>query len=171
MHYQDIWNKALGTDERVEWEFSLSARYLNFNLFFWSVIALAILFFGFYSIWLFPVGIVVFFAGFFYFGFYLRWANLFAFTNKRVLIHRGWLSTSMISIDYAQITEVEARQAFSEKIMYNSGTISINTAGSSDQEVTLTGIGDPYGLKTMLSNLMEKDRQADRFGRTPVQRG
>lgn len=152
----------LGEGERIECEFSLSPRYLNFNLLTWSVIGFVVLFLGFIFLPLYFVGVAIFIAGFFHFGLYLRWANMFAFTNKRILIHRGWLSTSMMSIDYSQVTEVEARQGFIEKLMYHSGTLMINTAGSSDQEAVITNIPDPYTLKQQLTDLMEKDEQTFR---------
>ena len=160
MSHQKIWDKALGEGERIEHEFSLSSRYLNFNLFFWMLVGLVILVFGFSNIIFFVVGVLMFAVAFFHFGFLLRWSNRFAFTNKRVLIHRGWLNTSMMSIDYSQITEIEARQDFTEKLLYKSGSIFLNTAGSSHQEAVITNVGDPYMLKQKLAELMEKDERA-----------
>jgi len=157
MHYHQIWNKVLGAGESVEWEFSLSPRYLNLNLFFWTFIAVAVLGFGFYHIAFFFAGVTIFFSAFFYFALYLRWANLFAFTNKRILIHRGWLSTSMVSVNYSKITDTEARQSFAERLIYNSGVLLVNTAGSSDQEIVITKVGEPYLLKQKLTELIEKD--------------
>jgi uncharacterized membrane protein YdbT with pleckstrin-like domain len=161
MHYR-TWNKVLGVGEKVEWEFSLSSRYLNFNIFFWTVIALTVLMFGFYHIAFFIAGIWVFLGGYFYFGLYLRWANSFAFTNKRILIHRGWLSTSMVSVDYSKITDLEVRQSFVERLVYNSGILFVNTAGSTGQEIILSKVGEPYLLKKKLAELMEKDEQTSR---------
>lgn len=161
MNYrQNLWNKALGQDERIEWEFTLSSRYLNISLFLWTGISLVIIALGFLNIVFFFAGIAVFAISYFRFGFFLRWSNLFAFTNRRVLVHRGWLSTSMMSIDYSQITEIEARQGFTQRMLYGSGTLMINTAGSSDQEAVIENVQDPYILKQKLAELMKRDEHS-----------
>ncbi len=152
MHHK-IWNKALGAGETIEVEFTLSSRYLYFNLIFWMVIGLVLV-----PLW--GIGIIIFAIALFYFGFLLRRSNMFAFTNKRILIHRGWLSTSMTSVNYSQITDVEVRQGLAERLLYRSGTLLINTAGSSAYEVTITNVENPYGLKQKLSELVEKDEHA-----------
>src|SRR3989344_9362527 len=152
MKFSKTWNKVLGSEERVEYEFSLSPQYLNVNLGWWFIV-------GLLTVWIYGLGVLIFAAALFYFGFYLRWANHFAITNKRILIHRGWLSTRMTSADFTQITDVEVRQGFTERIMYRSGKLLVNTAGSAAYEIVLPNIGDPYLVKKKLSEAMEKDRK------------
>lgn len=163
MNYNKTWNKVLGAGEKVELEFSLSHRYLNINIAFWLILGMAIFLFGGLHPLLFLVGILFFTFGLFYFGFYLRWANHFAVTNRRLLIHRGWLSTRMTSVDYSQVTDVEVYQSFTERMLYNSGRLMVNTAGSAAHEIILNTIGDPYAVKQKLTELMEKDEQQSHY--------
>jgi len=155
MKFSKTWNKVLGSEERVEYEFSLSPQYLNVNLGWWFIV-------GLLTVWIYGLGVLIFAAALFYFGFYLRWANHFAITNKRILIHRGWLSTSMTSVDFSQITDIEAHQSFSERILYKSGKLLVNTAGSAAHEVVLVNIGNPYAVKQKLAECMERDQQISR---------
>ena len=152
MTFHKTWDKVLGVGEQVQYEFSLSPRFININILFWFIVGIA-------TVWFYGVGIIIFGIALFYFGFYLRWANHFAITNKRILIHRGWLSTRMTSADFTQITDVEVRQGFTERIMYRSGKLLVNTAGSAAYEIVLPNIGDPYLVKKKLSEAMEKDRK------------
>ena len=149
MYYEKLWKKVLSEDERIEYEFSISPRLIYVNLVFWFVVGIA-------TVWIYGVGVAVFFVALVYYGWFLRVANAYAFTNKRVLIYRGWLSTNLTSVDFSRITDIEVNQGFSERIMYNVGTIYINTAGAAAHEVVLTRVQDPYGLKQKLADLMEK---------------
>lgn len=162
MSFRKIWSKVLTTGEIVEYEFSLSLRYLYINLTFWAIIGLA-------TVWIYGLGAVIFLTALFYYGYFLRISNAYAFTNKRILIHRGWLSTSIESIDFSKIVGVNTSQDFVEKIIMGSGRIMIDTAGTNEYEIVLTRIADPYMVKQKLSELMDKDEQAKRAaGMHPV---
>ncbi|MEI6597334.1 MAG: PH domain-containing protein [bacterium] len=93
---------------------------------------------------------------FFYFGFYLKAANAYAFTNKRVLIHQGWLSTHMISVDYSKITDVHIRESFFAKIITHTGNIAIITAGTTRDQIILGNVNEPYEIKKRLDALKDK---------------
>jgi uncharacterized membrane protein YdbT with pleckstrin-like domain len=94
----------------------------------------------------------------FYHLYYLRISNEYVFTNHRILIKRGWISTSTISIHYNRITDVHVTQNIIDKIL-KIGSISISTAGSEGYEVKLIHISKPYALKKQLFSLKEKYRQ------------
>lgn len=158
MTYEKIWNKLLAPTETVEYVFSLSNRYINIYLFFWLVVGIAMS-------WIYGLGVGIFLIALFYYGYYLRAANAYAFTNRRILIHRGWLSTNMVTIDFSKITEVEVEQGFLEKLLYNSGKLLIDTAGTAPDKIVLFMISDPYGARQKLAELMDRDRQEMR---TPV---
>jgi len=149
MHYEDIWAKTLSSDERVEYEFSIGSRYQTVWLTVWGALSALLLIAG-------GLGVLTFVAALFYYKFYSRVANAYAFTNKRVLIHRGWLSTHTTSIDYAMITDVQVGEPFLERLITRTGNLSINTAGSSMREVVLTHVAAPYEIKKRLDAL--KDR-------------
>ncbi len=149
MKYQKIWDKTLSGDEKVEYEFSIGKRYIKLGIIMWAIISLPFMFAG-------GIGIITFLIALFYFGFYLREANAFAFTNKRVLIHRGWLSTNTISIDYSKITDIHIREPFFDKVIAHTGSIAVNTAGTNTLEVVLQHVEAPYEIKKKLDSL--KDR-------------
>ncbi len=149
MNYDKIWAKTLSSDEKVEFEFSIGKTYLKFWFIVWSIISFLFLF-------LYGFGILVFLAVLFHFGFYLKVANAYAFTNKRVLIHTGWLSTNTVSIDYQKITDIHIREPFLDRIFTKSGSIIINTAGTTFLEVVLQHVQSPYEIKKKLDVLKDK---------------
>lgn len=139
----------------MEHSFSLGEYYLYLNLGLWGFLGLA-------TVPLYGIGVIIFALALFYYGFYLRVANAYAFTNRRILIHRGWLSTSMMSVDYSQVTDVHASENFIERIMLHTGQLHINTAGTAVHEIVLTRVGNPYKLKQKLTELMNRDEAASR---------
>jgi uncharacterized membrane protein YdbT with pleckstrin-like domain len=149
MNYDKIWAKTLNSDEKVEFEFSIGKRYIKFWFIVWGFLSLILLF---------PTGIgaLLFLCVLFYLGFYIKIANAYAFTNKRVLIHRGWLSTKTISIDYQKITDVRIDEPFLDRIFFKTGSIIINTAGSNFSEVFLSHVESPYEIKKRLDILKDK---------------
>jgi uncharacterized membrane protein YdbT with pleckstrin-like domain len=147
MEYEHIWKKALRDDETVQYEFSLSKKYRNFYLVLFSIIGL------FFMLGSFPTGVIILLLVFFYFGFYLRVSNAYALTDKRVLIHRGWLSTNATSIEYQHITDVTVQEPFLERIITKSGDLSINTAGTSAKEVVLKHIATPYEVRKKIDEI------------------
>lgn len=156
MKYQEIWNKVLAQGEEVKYEFSIGQKYLN--LFMWLVGG----FFGFCGlINIFisaPMGIVFFVISgiaIFYYKVYVPKSNAYAFTNKRVMIHKGWLSTAVTSINYDKITDIVVSEAFFDRIWSKTGTIKISTAGSNGTEVVLKHIENPYKVKIELDNLRD----------------
>ncbi|MFA5211557.1 MAG: PH domain-containing protein [Patescibacteria group bacterium] len=148
MDYQKIWDKTLSKGEEVKYSFSIGDRYIKFNLIAWGVV----------SVFLLPAmgfGVLTFLIALFYYKFYLRVANAYAFTNKRVLIHTGWLSTHSTSIDYSKITDVHVREPFFDKVVTKTGDIAINTAGSGAIEVILRHIEKPYEIKKQLDEMKD----------------
>jgi membrane protein YdbS with pleckstrin-like domain len=154
MNYEKFWKKVLGVDEKVEYEFSIGDRYANVGLIVWSSISLILLLIFGLDVSIFSILILIF--TFFYYGFYLKVANAYAFTNKRVLIHKGWLSTRVTSIDYLKITDINIQEPFIDRIITHSGHISINTAGTNYHEVILNNVEKPYEIKKKLDILKDK---------------
>lgn len=149
MKYEKIWQKTLASDEKVEYEFSVGDRYIKFGLIVWGIISIPFLF---------VVGLGVFFflIALFYYGFYLKASNAYAFTNKRVLIHRGWLSTHTISVDYPKITDIHIRESFWGRILTHTGNIAVITAGTTADQIVLQNIDAPYEVKKKLDSLKDK---------------
>lgn len=149
MKYEQIWQKTLNSDEKVECEFSVGDKYIKFGLTMWGIISVPlILALGF--------GIFTFLGAYFYYGFYLKKAHAYAFTNKRVLVHRGWLSTNMISVDYSKITDIHVKEQFFDKVITHTGHIAIITAGTTTDQIVLSHVSNPYELKKKLDSLKDK---------------
>jgi uncharacterized membrane protein YdbT with pleckstrin-like domain len=134
-----IWDKTLGSGEAVQYEFSVGSRYRSVACILWCVFT----FWTFISI---PIAI-------FYYLFYLPRARVYAFTEHRVLIHTGWLSTKLISTDYQKITDVTVKEPFFQRLFFGTGTIEIDTAGTNRKDVILSHIEHPYEIKKKLDEL------------------
>jgi uncharacterized membrane protein YdbT with pleckstrin-like domain len=141
LRYEEIWNKTLKKNEKIEYEFTIALIIVCLG----SALGACFLFFEIYIAA--PL--------LFYYGFYLRAANAYAFTNARVLVQKGWLSTNMISVDYSKITDVRIKESIIEKLFLGTGTIIINTAGSSASEIIMKSIKSPYELRKKLDSLMD----------------
>ncbi len=148
MKYKNIWEKALNSHEEVKYEFSVADRYRYFRLGVLCVLGAVFFFTSFPAL-----GVIVIAGAAFYYGFYLKTANAYAFTDRRVLIHRGWLSTNMVSVEYVKITDVTVLEPFVEKLVTHSGHLAINTAGSIGNEIILKHVERPYDLKKKLDQM------------------
>lgn len=152
MQYEKIWKKVLNPDEKVEYEFSIGNRYKMFYLILCCIIGVILLFSSSYFI-----GIIIIGAAIFHFVFYLKWANAYAFTNKRIVIYRGWLSTELTSIDYDKITDVIVEEPIVDKLITSTGHLIINTAGAGFSELKqnqkLEHIENPYETKKKLDEI------------------
>ncbi|MBU4142130.1 PH domain-containing protein [Patescibacteria group bacterium] len=149
MNYEKIWQKTLSGDEKIEYEFSVGDGYVKFGLFVWGIISFLLLFAA-------GLGIFIFLIVLFYYAFYLKAANAYAFTNKRVLIHRGWLSTHLTSVDYSKITNINIQEPFFNRILTRTGNIAIITAGTTTDQIVLRNINAPYEIKKKLDLLKDK---------------
>jgi len=148
MDHQKVWDKVLSKGEDVKHSFSVGKKYIKFNLIVWGLISLPLLFAS-------GVGVIIFLLALFYFAYYLKVANAYAFTNKRVIIHKGWISTNTISIDYSQITDVRVRESFIDKALTKTGNIAVNTAGTGHIEVVLSHVEAPYEIKKILDEIRD----------------
>ena len=152
MQNEKIWEKVLGSDEKIEYEFSIGDRYLKV---FFVVSSIIIAFFFFtvdkYS------ATVLFALVWFYSSFYARVANVYALSNKRILMHTGWLSTNLVSVEYSKITDIVVGEPFFERFITRSGYLKINTAGTSSEEIILNHIEEPFEVKKKIDAL--KDRK------------
>ena len=150
MTYEKIWKKILSDDEKIEYEFSVGDRYLKIGFVVATMVSVAMMFIEVYS------ATILLLLSWFLFAFYLRAANAYALTNKRILIHKGWLSTQLTSIDYSKITDINVREPFFERIIARTGYIYINTAGTDKEEAILSSIDAPYEVKKKIDILKDK---------------
>ncbi len=149
MKHQHIWDKVLNKDEEVKYEFSVGDRYryvcMGLGIFFGV--------FVFFLSWmwgLIAIGIAVW-----YYGVYAKAANAFAFTDRRVLCHRGFLSTNLTTTEYSKITDVTVVEPILDSWIYKTGSLGINTAGSRGEEIVFAHIERPYEIKKKLDELRD----------------
>ncbi len=147
MAKKKFWKKILSSNEEIKYEFSIGNTYLKIGL---KVVCLSGVLLFFFNFWFSIIFILIF--GFYY-GWYLKEANKYAFTNKRVLIHKGWLSTNLISVDYDKITDIEVQEPFLDRVFYKTGSLLVNTAGTTLREIVLEHIENPYEIKKKLDEL------------------
>ena len=158
---KELWNKMIGEGEHVVFEFTIGARWRKLQI---ATISLPLLasvivlgsFAGFGSLW-FGVALGVWLAIsaslFAYYQYYIPASNAYALTNKRIVIHLGWLNTHTTTIEYGKITDVSITQSFLDRLLTNTGGIHINTAGTSGHEVVLTHIENPFEIKRKLGEV------------------
>lgn len=154
MEYQEIWNKVLISGDQVKYEFSVSGSY---NL---ACMVLGIL--GGIGIILtsaYVVGVLVATVSVFYFGWLAKKSNAYAFTDKKVVIYRGWISSELVTIDYNKITDIFVEQNIIGRFT-NSGNLVIDTAGSnSPEKQKMENIDNPYETKKQLDQICEFNKK------------
>jgi len=150
-----LWDKILSPGEEIKFEFSLGKRYIILARIFWIILGIPLLFFYGLGVIFILFGFFLILFGFFW-GWYLRRANNYAFTNRRILVLKGWLSTNLTSVDFNQITDVRVEQSFFDKVIFKTGNLIINTAGTPFPEIVLTIIENPFQTKQKLDEIREK---------------
>lgn len=144
-HSEKIWGKVLSPNEDLKYEFSVGNQYIKTYLIIWGIISLCTL----------VIAPLTFAIGYIYLKIYLQKANIYGFTNKRVLIHKGFFSTDLVSVDYSKITDVTVKESFLDKAFTKSGQLYINTAGSDNKEIILQHVENPYEIKKKLDGLRD----------------
>ena len=99
--------------------------------------------------------LVIFPISWFYHFYYLKISNQYFFTNRRIIIKKGWLSYRTSTIHYNRITDATVSQDIIDRII-GIGTVSISTAGQEGYKLILAHIEKPNELKRELYNLKEK---------------
>lgn len=153
MHYANVWNKVLNPNEEVKFEFSVGNRYRKYGLVMSLILFSLVFLIGLISqtsfiTWASLVCIALSIFRFWY----KKVSNAYAFTDRRVLIHHGWLSTTAQSVDFSKITEVSISEPFLSRLVTKSGDMSIHTGNITDALV-LRNIEKPYEVKKKLDSL------------------
>lgn len=163
-----VLEKILNSGEEIKYQFSFGERYLKImkiaTITIGSFILLAIgvaifLIFNISKIIILaiiaiPLTLLILYS-LIYFDWYLKRANIYVITNKRILIHKGWLSTRLISADFNQITDIKVVQPFLDRLIYKAGVLKINTAGMEAHPIILFHIEDPYKIKRKLNEIRD----------------
>ncbi|MGV8171995.1 MAG: PH domain-containing protein [Candidatus Woesearchaeota archaeon] len=97
---------------------------------------------------------------------YKIWSSAYALTDARVMISEGIFTEKSMSCVYSNITNLGLRQSFFDKVM-NTGTISIDTAGSDRMELLLKKISGPFDVKKRISDMQSIAAQQLRQSNQP----
>lgn len=92
-------------------------------------------------------------------------ANRYLLTTRRVIVKKGVLTVKLTSALYDKITHIEVDQSFFDKLLMHHGTIIINTAGMSKDEIVLKYVDYPIEFKNLLERLINRERE--QFGVRP----
>lgn len=91
-------------------------------------------------------------------------AHRYLLTTRRVIIKHGFFAVKLTSALFDKVTHIEVDQSFFDRIIMKHGTIIINTAGGSKDELRLINIDEPIAFKNLLERLINRERE--RFGGT-----
>ncbi|MBI4022556.1 PH domain-containing protein [Candidatus Berkelbacteria bacterium] len=86
-------------------------------------------------------------------GIYFQLAYHYYFTDQRVMQAIGLFSMSSVSSEYKMITDLTVRQDVINRLILNTGTLGVNTAGGPTEEIQLTNIDDPSARRAQLRQL------------------
>ncbi len=96
---------------------------------------------------------------------YRIWSRRYALTNERMLYSHGIFSESFKSSSYNKITDIGFHQTLWDKIV-NTGTLTVNTAGTDNFEIRYRKIRNPLEVKKMIN-----DKQTTTVLRSPRHSG
>ena len=163
---QQIWQEILSSGEVIKKEFTVGEKYRKQMSVLYGVMLSPFLIWSIVRfvnggvisgiilllIYLFPIWRL---------RFYAPRANIYALTNKRVIVRRGWLSSKTQTVDYKNITDLAVTQGYLEKNWYNTGSILINTAGHVTNQTGLKLIENPHGIKREIEELKQAPKQLE----------
>ncbi len=86
----------------------------------------------------------------------MSYSHKYILTTRRVIVKEGFLKIKLASVLYDKITHITVDQDFLERIILKYGTIRIDTAGSSGDELTLRFIEEPIQFKNKLETLIHE---------------
>lgn len=166
--FKNVVEKIINPNEKIRYQFSLGKRYLKIMKIATIIIGAAILLLiGISLVHLLELnttiiiliigGLFILLAGIshFWFGWFLKRSNIYLITDKRILIHKGWLSSNLKSIRHSQITDINVIKPFFDKIIFKTGTLKINTAGSDTYETALCHIENPFEIKLKIIEIRD----------------
>ncbi len=146
MKYKKFCDKIAIKDEQIKYIFSVGDSFITLSMTFWSIISVIFIFFKY-------IGIFTLIIAIFYHFYYLKIANVYILTDKRIIVKKGWLSNRTISIDYRNITDITVHENFIYRLLTCSGDMIINTAGTDKAEVVLQHIDNPHEVKNIIDEL------------------
>lgn len=99
---------------------------------------------------------------------HLYHANRYLLTTRRVIIKKGIFAVKLTSALFDKVTHIEVDQSFFDKVFMHHGTIIINTAGMSKDEIVIGYVDYPMEFKNLLERLINREREQFGMKATPI---
>lgn len=142
------WSKILSQEEELKKEFTISKQFRQIVLITIVIGSITVCFFSLYA------GILIFILGLVYW-LYLTKSKHYGLTSRRIVLVDSFIGSSIVSIDYNQITDIEIEQSFVDQLG-GWGTLVINTAGTHVPEIRLTFINAVQEVKTTIDQIRDQ---------------
>jgi|GEM_PF-3517641 len=146
---QTLAQKNLSAGEKLIGVWGINKAYA----FFWAVLGVGIFLLGLsgdaigMSIGLF-VALVLFL-----YSLYLQAAYVYIVTDRRVISYFQFLNTHLVEIEFDKLTDIMVKEGFIEKLLFGSGAVLFNSAGTSIQEIAFSHISDPHEVRKKVNEI------------------
>ena len=81
----------------------------------------------------------------------------YTLTNEKLLIDKGLLSRNQEEVRLYRIVDFSVTQTFLQR-MFKVGNIKISSSDNTQEDFTLYEVKNPYAIKDLMSDLVEKQR-------------
>lgn len=95
---------------------------------------------------------------------WLYHSHRYLLTTRRVIVKEGFFAVKLTSALYDKITHIEVEQSLFDRLVMKHGTVIINTAGMSKDEIKIEFVDAPIEFKNILERLINRERE--QLGRT-----
>lgn len=140
----------VGSDENVQSIFGISPRYIMIQILLCTILLGTLILFNNGSSIVSAVLIIIWIISLIY------WSSLifiieYVSTDKKIYKKTGLIWSKTIEIDRQNITDIGVEESLLEKILYKTGSLKINTAGSDKVEAILVRVANPRKRKDKIS--------------------
>ena len=99
-------------------------------------------------------------------------SHSFILTTRRVILREGFFNIKIASALYDKITHISVDQGPMDRFVYRHGTVTIDTAGSTGDEIILKYVEEPIEFKNFLENLIHQHHrnESDYYDVKPAKR-
>ncbi len=146
--HERYWKKFLMPGEKVLRTFGVSGRYLF--VFWWLPVLLLAGAAVALSFWIPLLGVLLLLVAVLMVvpALYLTFFVHYAVTDSRVMSREGLLHKRMVTVRHDYITDITVNETIMERLLTNTGSLGLNTAGSQNVELHLRHINGPLKVKS-----------------------
>ncbi|MCX7779051.1 MAG: PH domain-containing protein [Patescibacteria group bacterium] len=156
---KEIQTKIILSNEKILAQFGIAKTYVHFWIVLGVLILIISMLISLFFISDFWLAILLGLAIIGY-AFYLSLAYFYFLTDQRIIFYYRFFHTHLVSINYKDITDLNVRESFFEKIFFDSGNLVINTAGTPQEEIIFLHIAQPHLIKRKIEEIKLKDEKS-----------